>query len=227
MSINSINNIVSNIPVHFHDKNANSPDQSKNNGESPQITETQPDTDPNNSVENQPSENPGKDLTASEQKTVDELQQRDKKVKAHEAAHVAAGGKYITSGASFDYERGADGVNYAVGGEVGIDLSEVKGDPAATVRKMQTVRNAALAPADPSSQDRAVAAKAMQKAAEAQMEIALESEEGKSTNSVSANQNTEEVSEPTEKKENNSAITQYTQQTTLDVKKGGLIDLVA
>jgi hypothetical protein len=37
----------------------------------------------------------------------------------------------------------------------------VPGDPEATVRKMQTVRAAAMAPAEPSGADHAVAAKAM------------------------------------------------------------------
>jgi len=54
---------------------------------------------------------------------------------------------------------------------VSIDASAVPGDPEATLRKAQTVRAAALAPAEPSSQDRAVAAQAAQMAASAQAEI--------------------------------------------------------
>ena len=61
---------------------------------------------------------------------------------------------------SFQYQTGPDGKRYAVGGEVPIDVSSVEGDPRATLAKMQQIRRAALAPASPSGQDRAVAAQA-------------------------------------------------------------------
>ena len=73
---------------------------------------------------------------------------------------MAAGGRYITGGASYTYERGPDGAEYAVGGEVGIDTSPVPGNPEATAEKMRIVRAAALAPSDPSAADLAVAASA-------------------------------------------------------------------
>jgi len=59
---------------------------------------------------------------------------------------------------------------YAVGGEVSIDTTPVKGDPQATVAKMETIKAAALAPADPSGQDRAVAAEASQEESQARQE---------------------------------------------------------
>lgn len=102
---------------------------------------------------------------------VDRLRKRDREVRAHEAAHQAAGGAYAGS-ATFSYQTGPDGQQYAVGGEVPIDLSPVPGDPEATIRKMQQIRAAALAPASPSGADRQVAAKAAQIAAEAQAELA-------------------------------------------------------
>jgi hypothetical protein len=116
------------------------------------------------------SDTTGKDLTRAQQEEVQQLQQRDREVRSHEQAHIAAGGAYIRSGARYEFERGPDGQNYAVGGEVSIDTSPVKGDPEATIRKMQTVRSAALAPAEPSNADRAVAAKAAQLAARARVE---------------------------------------------------------
>jgi hypothetical protein len=58
---------------------------------------------------------------------------------------------------------------YAVGGEVKIDISP-ESTPEATIRKMQQVRKAALAPAQPSSTDRAVAAQATQIEAQARIE---------------------------------------------------------
>jgi hypothetical protein len=63
-------------------------------------------------------------------------------------------------------------VNYAVGGEVSIRVGTVANDPQATLEKAEQVRRAALAPADPSSQDRQVAARASQIAAEARAELA-------------------------------------------------------
>lgn len=99
-------------------------------------------------------------LTPDEQATLQFLKQRDTEVRAHEQAHMAVGGRYVTSAASYDYQTGADGVRYAIGGEVGIDTSPVDGNPAATLEKARTVRQAALAPAEPSGQDLQVAAAA-------------------------------------------------------------------
>lgn len=74
-------------------------------------------------------------------------------------------------GATFSYQRGPDGVRYAVGGEVKIDTAAVQGDPVATLEKAQRIRAAALAPAQPSSQDLNVAAQAAQLAVQARAEI--------------------------------------------------------
>ena len=105
---------------------------------------------------------PLKDPTSSEYKEVQDLKLRDREVRQHEQAHVAAGGAYVTGGPTYSYTRGPDGRQYATGGEVKIDSAPVADDPAATIRKMQVVRSAALAPAEPSAQDRAVAAGAAQ-----------------------------------------------------------------
>ncbi|MGC9386038.1 MAG: putative metalloprotease CJM1_0395 family protein [Hydrogenovibrio sp.] len=106
------------------------------------------------------------------ERVVMQLKSRDMEVRAHEQAHVAAGGQYVTSGASYAYQTGPDGKRYAVGGEVGIDTSPISGDPQATLAKAQQVRAAALAPAEPSSQDMRVAAQATQMAAQARAELA-------------------------------------------------------
>jgi len=104
------------------------------------------------------------------------LQARDVEVRAHEQAHLSAAGGYATGGASFSYQKGPDGQTYAVGGEVGIDLSQ-ESDPNATIQKMQTIKRAALAPASPSSTDRQVAAQAEVKEAQARQEILQEQQE--------------------------------------------------
>ena len=116
-------------------------------------------------------------LTDQEEKEVDDLQERDREVRAHELAHVMAGGSLVRRGATYQYTTGPDGKRYAVGGEVSIDVSPVEDDPSATIAKMEQVKRAALAPAEPSSQDRAVAATAAQNEAEARQELLKESME--------------------------------------------------
>jgi hypothetical protein len=130
------------------------------------------------------------DKGARSSEIVSELAQmkaRDSEVRAHESAHMAAGGRYITGGASYSYQKGPDGGQYAVGGEVGIDSSPVPGKPEETVAKMRIVRAAALAPSDPSAADLAVAASAAQTEAAALADIAQErSEEASRSSGVSS-----------------------------------------
>ncbi|WP_051822592.1 putative metalloprotease CJM1_0395 family protein [Desulfonatronum thiodismutans] len=110
------------------------------------------------------------ELSSEDRQVLEQLRQRDAEVRAHEQAHVAAGGQYVTAGASYTYETGPDGRQYAVAGEVSIDTSPVPGNPEQTEQKAQTIRRAALAPASPSPQDVKVATSAAQMEAEARME---------------------------------------------------------
>lgn len=96
-------------------------------------------------------------LTPDQQRQVAELKATDRKVRAHEQAHIAAGQGVVTTGAQYSYTTGPDGVRYAVAGEVGIDTSREQ-KPEANIDKGQRIQTAALAPADPSPQDRRVAA---------------------------------------------------------------------
>lgn len=105
------------------------------------------------------SSRPG-ELNQEQQKALQQLKARDREVRAHEMAHLSAAGGIARSGANFSYQRGPDGQMYAVGGDVSIDTSPVPNDPAATIRKAEQIRRAALAPANPSSQDISVAASA-------------------------------------------------------------------
>lgn len=146
-------------------------DSSKNE-ESPQDIKSI--SEATESKENKTGKTSEEELTDEEKKEVDELQKRDLEVRAHEQAHIAAGGSYVRGGPSFSYQTGPDGKRYAVGGEVSIDTSAVSGDPQATIQKMQAVRKAALAPASPSSTDRSVASAASQKMNAARMELAKE-----------------------------------------------------
>jgi hypothetical protein len=118
-------------------------------------------------------------------KLIRSLSQRDHEVQAHEHAHSVVGGQYAGS-ANYTYQRGPDGVNYAVGGEVSIDVGIIQGNPTATLEKMQLIQRAALAPAEPSSQDRKIAAIAIQQANQARAEIVIESRGGSSSGETSA-----------------------------------------
>jgi hypothetical protein len=111
----------------------------------------------------------GEDLDEGEQAQLSELKNRDREVRAHEMAHQAVGGAFA-GGASYEYQQGPDGQRYAVGGEVSIDMSAER-DPQATIAKMQQVKAAAMAPAQPSGQDRAVAASAASTEMQARAEL--------------------------------------------------------
>jgi hypothetical protein len=114
-------------------------------------------------------------LTEEEREQIEDLQDRDLEVRTHEQAHLRAAGDLAIGGASFEYQRGPDGKNYAIGGHVDINVSEVPNDPEATIIRAEQVRRAALAPAEPSGKDRQVAAQAQQLAARARAEIREES----------------------------------------------------
>lgn len=127
------------------------------------------------SANNQPAHAGERELSQDERQEVKELERRDAEVRAHEQAHVAAGGQHA-GGAQFSYQQGPDGQRYAVGGEVSISVSGGR-TPEETIAKAQTVRRAALAPANPSAKDRQVAAKAASMESSAREEIAAERRE--------------------------------------------------
>lgn len=112
------------------------------------------------------------DANSEEARKLQQLKTIDRETRAHEQAHIAAGGSLIHGGANFAYEKGSDGKNYAIGGEVSIDTSVIKNDPEATITKMRTVIAAALAPVKPSAQDRSVASQASQAIAHANAQLA-------------------------------------------------------
>lgn len=122
----------------------------------------------------EPARDAGPDgLTPAERAQRDELAARDREVRAHEQAHAAVGGRYAGS-PSYEYEQGPDRRRYAVSGEVPIDTAPVNGNPEETIAKMRIVAAAALAPAKPSAQDRAVAALARAQQMQAQAELAAQ-----------------------------------------------------
>ncbi|TQR30609.1 hypothetical protein DMB92_07255 [Campylobacter sp. MIT 99-7217] len=116
------------------------------------------------------------ELSEAEKRVVQELQATDTKVKAHEMAHMAAGGG-LAGSASYTYERGPDNKMYAVAGEVPISMQEGR-TPEETIANARQIQAAAMAPADPSPQDFKVAASAMRMEIEARAEkVKIEAEE--------------------------------------------------
>ena len=109
-------------------------------------------------------------LSDEEEAMLRELEARDIAVRAHEMAHMAAGAG-LTSGASFTFQRGPNGRQYAIGGEVQIDMSSGS-TPEDTLNRAKRILSAASAPTDPSAADAAVAMQAAQMLQAAQVEIA-------------------------------------------------------
>jgi len=117
---------------------------------------------------------PQNELSADEKKLVLDLQSRDAEVRAHEAAHKSAGAS--TGAASYTYQKGPDGRMYAIGGEVSVSYKEGS-TPQETIANADAVIAAALAPANPSSQDMAVASSANVMKIKAQQQLAQETKE--------------------------------------------------
>ncbi|MBS4312932.1 putative metalloprotease CJM1_0395 family protein [Campylobacter vulpis] len=110
----------------------------------------------------------GVELTMKEVQVVRELQSIDRNIKAHEAAHQAAGGG-LAGAASYSYTKGPDNQMYATAGEVPIRMQ--KGNtPEETIANARQVVAAAMAPSDPSPQDYKVAANAVKMEIEARAE---------------------------------------------------------
>ncbi|WP_456383889.1 putative metalloprotease CJM1_0395 family protein [Persephonella sp.] len=115
------------------------------------------------------------------QQAVQQLRMIEQKVKAHEMAHKAAGGD-LTGPVKYKYKKGPDGKLYIVGGEVPIKLKQGK-TPEETIQIAQKIKRAALAPADPSAQDRAVAAAASMLEMRAKAELAKQQKNQQNTES--------------------------------------------
>ena len=130
------------------------------------------DTDASISKEKDSTKDTPNKLSPEEKQQVTKLQARDTEVRAHEAAHQAAGGG-LAGGASFEYQRGPDGKMYAVGGEVPITFKEGS-TPQETIANAKQVKSAAMAPANPSPQDYSVASSATMMELKAQQELVKE-----------------------------------------------------
>lgn len=131
-----------------------------------------------------------KERLQKEQQEIAELSATDREVRAHEQAHAAVAGAYAGS-TTYKFVKGPDGVSYAVSGEVSISTSAIPNDPEATIRKAEQIRNAANAPADPSPQDRSVAAQASRMESEARAQLNAKAAEAASVAEQQSKQKTE------------------------------------
>jgi len=114
------------------------------------------------------------ELSDDEKRLVLDLQSRDAEVRAHESAHQTGGAS--TGAASFSYQQGPDGKMYAIGGEVSVTIKGGS-SPQETISNAQAVIAAALAPANPSGQDQAVASSARMMMVKAQQKLSQEQQE--------------------------------------------------
>ena len=146
----------------------------------------------NSNSEEQASNNSNKEeeLTQQEKQEVAELKTTDAEVKAHENAHKAAAAGLRTSAPNYEYETGPDGKKYAVAGDVNISY-QTSSDPEVNLKNAQQLKAAALAPAEPSSQDRKVAMKAEREIAKARQEI--QEEELKKEKEADGNNNSSNI----------------------------------
>jgi len=92
-------------------------------------------------------------------------------VKAHENAHMAVLGAYVSGVINYTYIMLPDGSKYAVGGSIKVDFTPVPGDPEATIRKARAIISAAHAVSSPSPADMRVAVQAYQMEMQAQRDL--------------------------------------------------------
>lgn len=131
-------------------------------------------------------QNKQEELTPQEKQELAKLKNTDAEVKRHENAHKAAAGGLRTSSPNYEYETGPDGKKYAVAGDVNISYQK-SSDPEVNLKNAQKLKAAALAPAEPSAQDRSVARKADMEIAKAKQEILEEQQNKDSENNNTQN----------------------------------------
>ena len=115
------------------------------------------------------------ELSEDEKRLVLDLASRDSEVRAHEAAHQAAGGG-MTGAASYTYQQGPDGKMYAIGGEVSISMKSGS-TPEETIANARQIAAAAMAAGNPSPQDFAVASSARVMEMKAEQQLARKEQE--------------------------------------------------
>ncbi|WP_444994963.1 putative metalloprotease CJM1_0395 family protein [Aliikangiella sp. IMCC44359] len=151
---------------------------------------------------------------AIERQEIEQLKKADREVRAHEAAHANVGGQ-LAGAPQLSYKTGPDGKRYAVSGEVSISTSKVANNPQATLDKMDQVKRAALAPANPSAQDFKVAAIAGQIANQALSELNLEQREEQTLREAATKESGDETEDKTKTSSSESSSASSAKRTSL------------
>lgn len=125
---------------------------------------------------------------------ISSLKARDSQVRQHEQAHLAASGGLNISKAAFTYQRGPDGVNYAVGGDVRIDTSQGR-TAADSLARGELIIDVALAPADPSPSDRSAASKGQNMAQQARAELLQQARQARQADTAEQGEHQHAVSQ--------------------------------
>ena len=196
-AVNSTQNIESKQNLFNQDSNMQDSTQSVEESQNTQNSESQKESSLEEKAPN------GETLDPQQTQALNELKAIDRNVRAHEAAHVGAGGGVVAGGASYTYTRGPDGQMYATAGEVPIRMQKGK-TPEETIQNARRILAAAMAPADPSPQDYKVAANAAQMEVSARAEQArenakkIEESMNSESNSTSDSQDSNKVNSATQ-----------------------------
>lgn len=134
--------------------------------------------------------------TPEEITTIQRLKAIENEVIAHEQAHKSAGGS-IAGPASYSYAVGPDGKRYINGGEVSL-RTPATDDKQQKIQLLNRVKQAALAPAQPSAQDISVAAGASSEQINLSAEIQRERAAQAYEKSEKSHQAAKEKDQPTE-----------------------------
>ncbi len=86
------------------------------------------------------------------QRAIEDLKNRDKEVRAHEAAHSGDPRLVKIGAAQFDYTIGPDGKAYATGGRVTLSTGNAR-TPEEALSKAEALKKASMSPGEPSSKD--------------------------------------------------------------------------
>ena len=164
-----------------------------------------------------------KELSLEDKEQLEKLKRRDLEVKKHEQAHVSAG----ASNPQYEYEMGPDGIRYATGGHADIEVSEGN-SPEETIEKAHKVKRAALAPDEPSSADRNIAAEADKLELKAKKEISERQRNGEEeSDKFSGFSSVENKDSAIAKNDYSGILKGYGNDFNSSVFKGGMLDTMA
>lgn len=101
------------------------------------------------------------------------LKKQDDTIKKHEQVHYSVARQYSEL-PIFQYQKGSDGNRYVVKGEVNFKMISSDDSPDAAIKKMQQIYLAALAPADPSTDDLTLAIQAIHSITDLRLQLFME-----------------------------------------------------